>query len=251
MQHQRSITVVLLVVIFFAFSFSFLRYQANNGQQDTWFNTHWRARAAERPLIRWALGLHQAGDGRSDYLHPARSEGFPVRIFLDPAVVIPNGSIEAALPEMVKLLGSGGFDIGTPLQLTSTKETYTSKDFRRLAGQASKMDSIQTPVDIFVLTKDAVSPTQVGSSVREHGIVVFMASIQELTPESNAQAALVTSTILHEFGHQVGLDHLDEPSCIMAAVVEQPVSTSWAPQIVPTQYCPEELAQIAAFQKVK
>ncbi|MEK7519023.1 MAG: matrixin family metalloprotease [Patescibacteria group bacterium] len=251
MPHQRSITVVLLVVIIVAFSFSILRYQANNGQQDTWFNTHWRVRAAEHPLVRWVFGLHQAGDGKADYLYPVRTEGFPVRIFLDPAVVIPNGSIDAALPEMVKLLGSGGFDMGTPLQLTSTKDVYTNADFRSLAAQASKMDSIQTPIDIFILTKDSVSASQLGSTVREHGIVVFMGSIQELTSEPNAQAALVTSTILHEFGHQVGLDHMDNPTCIMAAVVEQPTSTVWAPQTVPTHYCAEELAQIAALQQAR
>jgi len=207
---------------------------------------HWRTRAAEHPLVRWALGLHQAGDGRSDYLSPERSEGFPVRIFFDPEVAIPNGSIAAALPEMVKLLGRGGFDLGTPLQLTSTKDAYTSADFRNLAAQASRMDSLQTPLDIFVLTQDATSTTQLGSTVREHGIVVFMASITALTSEPNAQAALVTSTILHEFGHQVGLDHLDDPTCIMTAVVEQPTSTVWAPQTVPTHYCAAELAMVAA-----
>lgn len=239
------------MVILLAFSFSFLRYQANNGQQDTWFNTHWRTRAAEHPLIRWALGLHQAGDGRSDYLFPERTEGFPVRIFLDPAVSIPTESIEAALPEMVKLLGSGGFELATPQVLQGTRETYTNVDFRSLAAQAAEQDVIQTPVDIFILTKDAASMTQLGSTVREHGIVVFMGSILELTQEPNAQAALVTSTILHEFGHQVGLDHLDEPSCIMAAVVEQPTSTAWAPQTVPTHYCPEELTLIAALQQAR
>lgn len=251
MRHQRSITAALLVVILVTFSFSFLRYQANNGQQDTWFNMHWRDRAAEHPLIRWILGLHQAGDGRSDYFHPERSEGFPVRVFVDPAVMVPSGSIEAALPEMVKLLGSGGFAIGTPFQLASSKDAYTSADFRSLAAQASKVDSSQTPLDIFVLTKDSASTTQLGSTVREHGIVVFLGSIQELTQEVNAQDALVTSTILHEFGHQVGLEHVDDQQCIMAAIVEQPVSTTWSPQTVPTRYCAGELGLVNALQQAK
>lgn len=248
MRRQRSITIVLLVVIIVAFSFSFLRYQANNGQPNNWFNTRWRIRAAEQPLIRWALGLHQAGDGRNDYLYPERTEAFPVRVFVDPAVALSPGSIEAALPEMVRLLHNGGFDTGTPFQLASSKDAYTSTDFRSLAAQASKMDSIQTPLDLFILTKDAVSTTQLGSTVREHGIVVFMASIQALTAEPQAQAALVTSTILHEFGHQVGLEHVDDQQCIMTAIVEQPMSTMWAPQTVPTQYCAEELAMVAALK---
>lgn len=244
--HRRIATTALLIVIICAFSFSFLRYQANAGDDRSWFNTHWRVRTAAHPSMRWALGLHQAGDGRSDYLSPERTEGFPVRVFADPAVAVPGGSIAAALPEMASLLGDGGFDLVAPVVLNATRESYTSADFRSLAARASKMDSIQTPLDIFILTKDAASATQLGSTVREHGIVVFMGSIQELTSEPNAQVALVTSTILHEFGHQVGLDHLDDASCIMTAVVEQPTSTAWAPQTVPTHYCAEELAMVAA-----
>lgn len=250
MRNRVSI-LFLLVTIGVSFGYAILRYQANNGQQDTWFNVHWRTRAAEHPLIRWALGLHQAGDGKSDYLYPERTEGFPVRIFLDPAINIPNGSIEAALPEMVKLLGDGGFNLAAPQVLLATKETYTNTDFRSLAAQASQLDSIQTPLDIFILTRDSESATQLGSTVREHGIVVFMGSIQALTAEPQAQVALVTSTILHEFGHQLGLEHLDDQQCIMAAIVEQPVSTKWVPLIVPTQYCPQELSLLAALRQVK
>ena len=246
MPGKRPITILLLVIIVASFSFAFLRYQANIGDDQSWFNRTWRVQAAEHLLVRWALGLHQAGDGRSDYLYPERTEAFPVRVYIDPTLALPSGSIEAASPEMVKLLGNGGFDIGVSYQLTSSKAAYTSSDFRNLAAQTSKVDSIQTPLDIFVLTKDEASATQLGSTVREHGIIVFLASIQELSPEPNAQAALVTSTILHEFGHQVGLEHVENQQCIMASVVEQPNSTAWAPQTVPTSYCAEELAMVAA-----
>jgi predicted Zn-dependent protease len=125
-------------------------------------------------------------------------------------------------------------------------DAYSREQIRALANQEKFLQDINNSatLHIFLLSKFTDTPTNIGMTVREDGVVVFMDTITDLTKSNPASVdAYVLSTILHEFGHQLGLDHVESLNCIMQSTVESPVSGFFS---TPTQYCPQELQLIEA-----
>jgi len=67
-----------------------------------------------------------------------------------------------------------------------------------------------------------------------------------LTPITSGQVGLEKSTLLHEWGHLLGMEHNTIPNCIMSALVEVSNSVRIAYQIN-TEYCWNELYDFRQF----
>jgi predicted Zn-dependent protease len=246
---RKFVTVFLLLIIVGSFGFAFIRFQANDGDQQNWFNQHGRSSFAQSSFLRSAFGLHWDGDGQYMYLS-ARPPALTLVVHAESGRQLTENVKNQLVQNLTKVVQkSNGVQVIDGSTVSTRLDSYSREQVRALASQSKFRQDIDNSatLHIFLLSRFTDTPSNIGMTVREDGVVVFMDAIADLTQSNQASAdAYILSTILHEFGHQLGLGHVDSPDCIMASEVENPQGYF----STPTQYCSEEL-QLIETQRAK
>ncbi|MFA5051694.1 MAG: matrixin family metalloprotease [Patescibacteria group bacterium] len=241
-----GVLIFLIVVIFGSFS---IRYFANAPEQDNWFNRDYRAKLSRYPLLRSMYGLHWDGDGAADYLMSARYPEMDIVInrfdecSISPAV---TEQIQLEVERVVKKSGQVRIVDGSVFALTL--DSYDRPGIRAIASKYHERHTAgQTAVlNVYCLNSYSEQPSNVGLTVNEDGVVVFFKTLQnDVGSLSDALETYLISTILHEFGHQLGLPHGTDQTCLMAETVE--VAGELDPRFAsftPVSFCPEEIQRI-------
>ncbi len=214
-------SIILLAVIVSSFAFVTLKLLAN-GPEGNFFNEKYRAIFAEQPTVRKILGLHFDGDAKADYLGNRYNK------------------IVIEVDEMVDLdIPSEALDIvETKIEDLTGKDVIIVRSGKIAFTESVNPDNIKSLTDInrnYIYTKDTaklyvmylsrlegVNDSNIGSTNEEYGIIVYDSVIQDLTSGNPAVLSqYIASTILHEFGHQLGLPHNNEKNCLMNDKVEE------------------------------
>lgn len=246
---RKFVTAFLLLVIVGSFGFGLIRFQANESQQKNWFNQHWRPSFAQSSILRTMFGLHWDGDGRAMFLgaHPPM---LTLVFHAEPGRLLSDNVKNQLVQNLTKVVQkSNGVQVIDGSTVLTRLDSYSREQVRALASQSKFRQGIDNSatLHVFLLSRFTDAPSNIGMTVREDGVVVFMDAIADLTQSNQASAdAYVLSTILHEFGHQLGLDHVGSSNCVMASEVENPQGYF----STPTQYCSEEL-QLIEVQREK
>ncbi len=228
---------LLLLIILLSFGFAILKIQTN-GSEENYFNRRLRANFAARPWLRSALGLHWDGDGQADYLGKRYNkvlievdimQGWNIdHQVLDELVQ----KIQAVLSKPTSYLIS---DRSIPYQSNLTKEEIAAL-VRRYRNHQNSRDT--ATVYLLYASKLKDEPTLLGLTYQEYAIILFGEPLQEFT-QSNPKtlANYEVSTALHEFGHQLGLPHNEEPGCLMNKHAEEAHVARQSPKDVIMDFC--------------
>jgi predicted Zn-dependent protease len=245
---RKSITVLLFVFIALIFSYLIIRYFGNAEQKDNWFNNNFREKFVRYPVARDFFNLHWDGDARSDYLLSDEFTGLRIEIDHHDECVISQDVLDKFVSEVEQVIQKpGGVTITRSNEVPLAKDSYNREEIRAIASLYQNYSAKGDEAVLYVLCLNTYDeqPSNIGLTVHEDGIVIFSNAIKKITSNNPATFdSYLISTILHEFGHQLGLDHINSAHCIMAPYVESPGNAAGALQLVPTRYCSEELKAI-------
>jgi peptidase M54-like protein len=233
--------LLLIMIIALSVSFVVIRLWAG-GAEDNFFNQRYRAALASRPLPRQFFGLHETGDAKGDYLGP-RYQSILVEIDSmagsnpAPAVMAELADkIQEATGKPTSLYFSDG-DI--PDQDTA----LANADIDRLtaAYRNNRSQGNTAVVYLLVLNAPPDDPTLLGTTHREDEIVLFTKALRDFTADSTSTYNnYELSTVLHEFGHLLGLSHNEQPGCLMNARAEADHVPKYSAADVVTDFCDYE-----------
>ena len=223
--------VILIIMIIGTFGFAVLKV-GSLGERDNWFNRELRSDLSRSRFARTVFALHDNGDGRYDYLSNG-TKAVTIEIDTLAGQTLAGGTLqkverdfEEILTADVRIVASseipGGLDSASPEELAEQ-----CRSFRATSENAVFY--------LLVLKLDSKNPSQVGSTFREDGAVIYAQAIENLG--STNRVVLESSTILHEFLHQLGMGHVNQPKCIMDEAVE----VGGVRSSIPTKLCAEEL----------
>jgi predicted Zn-dependent protease len=92
---------------------------------------------------------------------------------------------------------------------------------------------------------------ELGRTHKEFGILLSDTALrQESGGNSLLHEKYLLTTLLHEFGHQLGLPHADDPNCIMLPHARQYWSREeWYADSVPENFCNDEKDKIVKIKQ--
>lgn len=241
---KTLIVITLLVIIFASFSFVFSKLQAR-GDENNFFNRELRAKFAEYPLMRKILGLHNDGDGSADYLGKSFQK-ILVEADLTDTTTIRLSALELFKDRVQAITGKETSYLISDRKMIYERELTREKIARivkkyRNYGQASDTAAIY----FMVLPKYHEEPQLLGLTFEEYGVILFAEALADFTRSNpDTSANYEVSTALHEFGHQLGLPHNDEPRCLMNESIETGHVAFEDPEDVLTDFCDYEKDQL-------
>jgi len=196
--------------------------------------------------------LHWDGDAKTDYLLSDRFTSLKIEIDHYDQCQWSQDIIDRFRLEIEQVIDKpGGVTVVQSNIIPLAKESYNRNEIRALANRYQNFSAKGDEAVLYVLCLNEYDeqPSNIGLTVYEDGVVIFWNTIRKLVADNPATlSAYITSTILHEFGHQLGLDHIDYYHCIMSESVESPGNAAGALKTIPVTYCAEELEIIAEIK---
>lgn len=239
-------TLILLLVIGGCTAFIFLKIQSL-GPENSSFNQTTRYTLGKYPIVRYILGLHLDGDARAEYL--VGNSPIVVEIVQAPNAHLTEAVIKQFTDKVTKYTGRQtsviNVDIIKPGILNDVDLSEVVKNYRRhiFPGQPN----------LFVIYANdfAGGESEAARTYKEFGMVISDSKLSAVTgPYKEGLDQYIISTMLHEFGHQLGLDHININGCIMDADVESPgAQSNFTGIYTPVNFCLEELDKLLQIKK--
>ena len=237
------IVVLLLAVIAASVGFIILKTQSLSDDQN-FFNRNFRSKFAANEFWRAIFGLQSSGDARADYLG-SRYKKVLIEVDIMQGLSAQISGLDALKDKIQKITGKPTDYIISDRAV----RYYRDLDTELIDDLVDQYQIRETSGDTALIYLLYASRSQedagfLGLTHREYGIVLFEETLKEFSREDpGILANYEVSTALHEFGHQLGLDHNDRPGCLMNEEVE--IGRFWErPEDVILDFCEFELQQL-------
>ena len=239
--------LTLLLVAIIAASSAYIGVRAVLGYDPTGQTSiSLRTKLVQVATLRDIFNLHDTGDGKTDYLS-ASTQHIAIQVYTMPSENVDDAVFETLASKIQDVTG----------KVTALNTTYGSLSDLVTTTPATR-DTLLSPYDmphsmmpstatlnVFILSADSEAPNELGLTYRENGIILFEHTLEASTKRSpQTLEAYQLSTLLHEFGHQMGLDHNTEPGCLMNASADITDSLNADSNNIVTNFCTDEMAQV-------
>ena len=235
-------TLFLLIIICGTVLFSVAEIQARTDNRN-YFNTNLRRPFDRSQILRNIFSLHSYGDARADYLG-SKYKNILIEAQLPEDQTADPNLLTAVGNKISEITGKNTtYLIDPALNMDSgisSAEIGVARNFYKYGNTADT-----AVIHLTLLGVETDQPNVIGDTLMENGMVIFIGSIQAISSGSTGVAyAYELGTILHEFGHQLGLEHNDLPDCLMNPRAEVGGQPAAFPGQIATDFCPAEIQQI-------
>ncbi|MCX6797585.1 MAG: hypothetical protein NTX98_03870 [Candidatus Doudnabacteria bacterium] len=240
----KTFFLFLLIIVLGVFVYISVKVR---GDLNSDFNQTYRYKLGRNGIFRALFGLHNDGDARAQYL----LGGGPLVVeIVEPlGLDMPEESINDFTRKISNLLGRETILYNVDhipsgsLGETDLEEIVKEKRRHFLPGQ---------PNLFIVYAEDYIGRGgEVGKTYKEFAILLSHKGLKEITnqqPEAFKQ--YLETTVLHEFGHQIGLPHNGQSDCIMNEKVNRPEAQGFFDGFyTPDEFCALEKQNLEDIKK--
>ncbi len=216
------------------------------GSENSKFNQTTRFKLAKYGWLRIFLGLHNDGDARGWYF--AGKSPLILEVVVAKGVEFNDGVLRSVAKKAENVLGRKVQIINSDLiangRLSDGQLAEEVKKHRHyeISGQPN----------LFVIYAEDFQREggYVGQTFQEFGIVLSDKRLREVTADyPYSLDGYIESTLLHELGHQLGLDHNQQEDCVMNEKVDQPDGQgTFSGRYTPTDFCDLEINQLNSIK---
>lgn len=236
--------ILLLAIILALGVFIYLKIEAA-GDPKSYFNQTTRYTLAKYASLRTILGLHNPGDARAEYVlssKPIYIVWFkPLTEELDPTLLDRFANLVGSYTgRKVELIKGGRLD-----DITVPYENLGTYKFNSGAGLGS------TPILVFFTTDYSTrKANEFSTTYLESGIVISLSAHKKLLGSGNRNLqSYLLSSLLHEFGRQVGLEDNSTLKCVMNSQKgPNGEALRFSAISPPEDFCEKEKIQIKAIK---
>lgn len=234
---------ILLVIALIVFIGLIVLVKFNN---KTVFGQIVKREVLHFPALVNLIGLNEPGDNKALYLLGDDSE-IKVHIYYSENLA-PDKKADLWIQAMIsqttdKKVNVERKNLDSELVANETGDT----ELTRLRSNLVPRFSGTPDLYIVYLAKYKEMPTSVGVVLHRDTIFIFKSTLDSLTENILERQKLEQSTLMHEWGHVLGLEHTSNPKCIMSERVDVYQEDAWLHEIE-TTYCKETLDAVLRYQ---
>jgi predicted Zn-dependent protease len=239
-----SIKALLLIIVIAAASvFIYLKIMSL-GDPNSNFNQTTRYSLGKKPWVRTVLSLHNDGDARGEYFC-TNCGPLVIEWFKPQTEEVNKNILEQFAKSVTEYTGRQaqaieGGPVGDSILSKSNLSSLTVKKF------AQKIPNASILYIFFVEDYKPRDAQELSTTYGESAMLVSLNAHRAFLKNYPSQLDIyLFSTLLHEFGHEIGLQHNNDSSCVMyahAGIGGQPMEVY--SHETPTDFCPAEQNQI-------
>ncbi len=243
---KAFVTLLLLVVIALSAVFSIFYYSFNLTDPSNAINQSFRKRVLVYPFLRKILRLEQLGDARFEYMY---HRALPLEVFLyyQDGTSLEEKTLESIQREMQYATHKYvDITVHEPQILYAVPDKVTDEDIAAVLDMYAHDTAIGSnivPLHIFLLNYYTPHPSFAGMVSDAHSLVLFKDAMINVSENQSSVVAVEISTILHEFAHLGGAEHIENTDCILADTVEN-LDFYNKIKTIRDSYCDEDLEAI-------
>ena len=238
---------VFLEVVFLIIAFTYigLMVALNFSSPENFLNQELRPFLITSPTTRAIFRLHKPGDSRFDFTSPKINS---VLIEVDYAT---NTTLHPELRNWLESMIQTTINKTAIVEIATQPEikrldTYSDQEIKQLTRATKTLSPSpnQAYLHLIYIPASTTNPSNSGLVITANDMFIFTDAIHQLSEQDHILAAIEQSTIKHEWGHLLGLEHLDQEDCIMSENVEVYGNRVFQGSNIPTNYCGETLFQL-------
>ena len=235
--------VLLLVLLSYLGLFSVLHFTSTT----SFINAQLRPCLLPYSWARSLFALKAIGDYRLVYL--SSPEPIAVQVWSS-ANAQPNPELDTWITAMIsETIGQTAHLTFHTLAQTSLT-SLSDSELKQTLKTTRPSNQSQPHLRLLYVPQSATLPTNAGAVLSPDAIFIFTQTINQLSETDLVRAKIEQSTIMHEWGHLLGLDHINQANCLMNERVEVFGNRRFQIINLPTQYCPEELYQLRHLNEI-
>ena len=206
-----------------------------------------KERVIKYPSIVSFLNLNEPGDSRYLYLNPENQQ-IKVNIYSVNRMV-PDERIGNWLNEIIsETTGKKVFLSDLILLNYKNEELLNNEDLNNIRKLLISETGTASDLKIVYVSSYSEKPSSIGLVIHRDTIYIFKDALNNLSQKGAVNNILEKTTIMHEWGHLLGVNHIDNDDCVMSEIVEVYDNPSYGNSL-PTKYCWEELEAIKRIKK--
>lgn len=216
-------------------------------QDNSVFAQKIKTEVLQRPILVELLNLNRPGDARYGYLDPGNSSISVILLYQ--AGFKHNEKVEIWLKEMILQTLSKNAQINAAELNTIGKGAYSDKDLNEIRESALNRFGSEYGLYIIYLSEYQQKESNAGITLHRDTIFIFKKALVNLTGQISTLNQLERSTLMHEWGHLLGVEHVSNPKCIMSEFVEVEQISLYRDKDIPTEYCPGIIQELTVQSK--
>lgn len=188
------------------------------------------------------VNFNQPGDFRYAYFSDYRP--LPINVYFT-STAKPHPQLTQWLSDMITSTLNRPIAINlttSPLETNSAGLADADLNQLRLQLQTSRLS--KPHLNIIYVPYYFHEPSFAGLTLHRDTIFIFSNAVNLLSQDPQEAANLEHSTLLHEWGHLLGLEHTETAECIMSAKVDLYTNDQAWKNHLRTNYCDHELFEL-------
>jgi hypothetical protein len=233
------------------FVYVFLLQQLRIADQVNAFNQKYRETFLKSEIAKKLLFLDRPGDDRFEYLSGEKKTVL-VEVDYQRGKVPERSEIEGWVGLMILKILRKNVDIRFADQDEIVNiEEFSDSELREAAKQARdfKASDEKSYLHIVYVSKSSQVPSNTGLALTANEIFIFKDTINSLAEREAIRDAVEQSTIKHEFGHLLGLEHVERDGCVMSERVEVYGNRRFQFDNIPLEFCEESLEDLERIKE--
>jgi hypothetical protein len=209
---------------------------------------HIKEEIVKYPALISFLNLNEPGDNKFLYLSPENQQ-IKVNIY-SVNMAVANEKINSWITEIVsETTGKKVIVAGSRPVDYKNEGSLNNEDLNNIRKLVISESSTTSDLNIIYVTSYySDKPSSVGLVIHRDTIYIFKDALKKLSEKGAVNSILEKTTIMHEWGHLLGVDHIYNDDCIMSEIVEVFDNPSIGKSL-PTVYCWEELEAIKQIKR--
>lgn len=239
----KTVVVIATLAVFLVLALIILVKFRN----DTAFAQKVKKEVIQKPFLVDILNLNHPGDARYVFLDPDSNTISVILLYQEGYK--HNEKVELWLREMISETLSKNAQINSIELGTREKGSYSNNDLNEIRDEARGRFGKNYDLFIIYLSKYQKDESNVGITLHRDTIFIFKEAQIILTNQISTLNQLERSTLMHEWGHLLGIEHVEDTSCIMSDFVEVEQTDFYQEKDIPIEYCPEVTQELRVQSK--